>query len=243
VSVSFDRAADYYDDTRGLPTAVMAHVVRILADRLHGRVIEIGAGTGRFARPLQEAGIDVVPVDIARAMLERGRSQGLRAAVRADAVRLPFRDGAFTGALTANTLGKIPDWAGALLEARRTAGDSLTTVLERSEGFDPLEEYAAEARRLGHAIPRENGAETHLARHLPTRERVAVDTVTGTFTGDAMVDRLRGRMFSDTWEVPATIHDRVVEVFAERYSGRTVQGRTVVEVVTWDLGAWEPPDR
>ena len=72
-SISFDRAVDFYDKTRGLPPEQAERVsdvlVRELADR--GRALEIGVGTGRIALPLHARGVDLVGIDISLPMLER----------------------------------------------------------------------------------------------------------------------------------------------------------------------------
>ena len=49
MSVSFDRAAEYYDSTRALPEEDMRRIVAALAERMRpaGRALEIGVGTGR----------------------------------------------------------------------------------------------------------------------------------------------------------------------------------------------------
>src|SRR3972149_3132483 len=89
--ISFDRVADVYDETRGLPPTPLAKAVGVLAEELQGkRVLEIGVGTGRYAVPLQKSGIRVVGVDIAPKMVERGLAKGLRGVVFADGARPLF---------------------------------------------------------------------------------------------------------------------------------------------------------
>src|SRR5437867_10412182 len=91
--VSFDRVADVYDETRGLPPRVLAKAVAVLSQELEGeRVLEIGVGTGRYAVPLQKSGVRVIGVDIAPKMVARGLEKGLRDVVFADGARLPFRE-------------------------------------------------------------------------------------------------------------------------------------------------------
>lgn len=98
-SVSFDRAADFYDVTRALPT----HIARKLTDALvvelaaanATHVLEVGIGTGRISRPLAERGVRVCGVDIALRMLARLRDQLDTQHVspdllRADTTRLPI---------------------------------------------------------------------------------------------------------------------------------------------------------
>ena len=80
-SVSFDRAAEYYDATRSLPPAVTESTISALVTLLRGRrVLEFGAGTGRFSVPLQRAGVALTPVDISRRMLQRGVAKEMRPA-------------------------------------------------------------------------------------------------------------------------------------------------------------------
>src|SRR6266540_2163748 len=102
--ISFDRVADVYDETRGLPPTLLAKTVSLLAAELEGkRVLEIGVGTGRYAVPLQKSGVRVIGVDIAPKMVAVGLEKGLRDVVFADGARLPFRAGAFD-AVTSNHL-------------------------------------------------------------------------------------------------------------------------------------------
>ena len=72
-SVSFDRAAEYYDATRGYTPEGERAMVDILTDELRGRgrVLEIGVGTGQVALPLHAAGIPLVGLDLARPMMDR----------------------------------------------------------------------------------------------------------------------------------------------------------------------------
>jgi hypothetical protein len=68
-----------------------------------GRCIELGAGTGLASRDLVGRYPGLVVVDLSREML-RQRAPGLGRPVRADASRLPFRDGAADVLVLANML-------------------------------------------------------------------------------------------------------------------------------------------
>ena len=80
-------------------------------------VLDLGAGTGVAGRAALAAGARrVVGADLSEGMLRRGRGE---TPVLADAVALPFRDGAFDLVLAAfclNHLGRVED---GLVEARR----------------------------------------------------------------------------------------------------------------------------
>jgi ubiquinone/menaquinone biosynthesis C-methylase UbiE len=123
--VSFDRAAEYYDATRGLPGEVANQLGEVLSSELaDGRLcLEIGIGTGRMALPLAGLGIELIGADLAPAMLSRlvanaGGSQ-LFPLLTADATALPLRDASVDAVLGCHVLHLIPDWRAAVDEACR----------------------------------------------------------------------------------------------------------------------------
>jgi SAM-dependent methyltransferase len=72
-----DRFADVYDDWYHDVSDVGATVERVaaLAEPRGGRVLELGAGSGRLAIPLAAAGLEVWAVDASATMLERLRAK------------------------------------------------------------------------------------------------------------------------------------------------------------------------
>jgi SAM-dependent methyltransferase len=147
-SVSFDRAAGYYDQTRSLPDDLMDVLVpRLVAEIPRDRpCLEIGAGTGRIALPLMDRGVDLVGVDISAEMLHRLLAKRANANVAlADATRLPFGDRTFGSAVASHVLHLIPDW--------KTAVDELTRVvvpggvLLASKGAERTTEWEVGVRR------------------------------------------------------------------------------------------------
>ena len=127
MSVTFDRAAGFYDESRGL----RPEVSELVADRVEGavgpaaRLLEIGVGTGRIALPLHRRGREIVGVDLSLPMLDRFRAKAAAAGLppptvlRADAGRLPFRDACVDAVLAVHVLHLVPDWPRALEEVRR----------------------------------------------------------------------------------------------------------------------------
>lgn len=126
-SVSFDRAAEFYDETRGFPPRQAAPVAALFAQAAGltstSRVLEVGVGTGRVALPLAAVtGARVTGVDISRQMLARlvaKRSTERVMPVEADITRLPLASGLFDAVLAVHVFHLIPGWQGALLEVAR----------------------------------------------------------------------------------------------------------------------------
>ncbi len=77
MSIAFDQAAGYYDESRGIPREVEEQA----ADQVEAavgpdaRLLEMGVGTGRVALPLHRRGRQVVGVDLSLPMLERYRAK------------------------------------------------------------------------------------------------------------------------------------------------------------------------
>jgi SAM-dependent methyltransferase len=123
-SVSFDRAAEYYDATRGRSAAGAARETQALVAALpkSGPVLEIGVGTGQVAIPLHEAGISMVGLDLSRAMMDvlvRKAGRPPFPLVNADATSVPVRDDGVEAALFRWVLHLIPNWRDAVAELVR----------------------------------------------------------------------------------------------------------------------------
>ena len=98
-SISFDRIADRYDETRGgeqRGDTLAADIDPYLGDA--ERVLEVGVGTGIVAAGLGRLGRPVVGVDIAAEMLARAHERLGSRVARADAHALPVPTASVDGA-------------------------------------------------------------------------------------------------------------------------------------------------
>jgi SAM-dependent methyltransferase len=119
-SLSFERIADRYDETRGGEERGR-HGAAILDGVLDlGPLsLEVGVGTGLVAEGLSELGHRVVGMDLSPGMAARAVGRlGARVAV-ADARRMPFRDASFEQAYSVWVLHLVGDIAGVLSEVAR----------------------------------------------------------------------------------------------------------------------------
>jgi demethylmenaquinone methyltransferase/2-methoxy-6-polyprenyl-1,4-benzoquinol methylase len=140
VARMFDAVAARYDRMNAVMTfGQERRWRRTVADALAAapgmRVLDLAAGTGASSMPFVEAGADVVACDFSLGMLTVGHRQhaGLRF-VAGDALRLPFRDGAFDAVTISFGLRNVVDVAAALAElARVTRPAGRLVVLETSQ--------------------------------------------------------------------------------------------------------------
>jgi ubiquinone/menaquinone biosynthesis C-methylase UbiE len=135
-SVSFDRAAEFYDRTRRTDEASIAETLDLLEGEFRGRtrVLEIGVGTGAVALPLVARGIALTGIDLALPMMqklvEKAGGHPPVSLAQADATRMPFRDGSFEGAYGRWVLHLIPAWRTVVSELCRVVGAGGTILLE-----------------------------------------------------------------------------------------------------------------
>jgi len=125
-SVSFDRAAGFYDATRGYAPGsaerIRDGIVAATNASRSTRFLEIGIGTGRIALPFLAAGYRYAGVDLSRAMLRvlQGKLPGdSPQLVVGDATRLPFADGHADVGIAVHVLHLVADWRATLREAYR----------------------------------------------------------------------------------------------------------------------------
>jgi ubiquinone/menaquinone biosynthesis C-methylase UbiE len=173
LATSYDRSAARWDRLIGLDAGR-----RWIAERAHGRVLEVGIGTG-LSLPHYPQTVEVVGIDATAAMLDiaRRRAGQLRRPVElhvGDAEALSFPDAHFDTVAFTYSLCTIPAPARALREARRVmrpggslviaehvrspnvivrgAQRVLNPLFERLEADHLLREPLVEVRALGFAV-------------------------------------------------------------------------------------------
>jgi SAM-dependent methyltransferase len=225
-SISFDRAAEYYDRTRALSPDAQRLVTNLLKQQLVGRGLglEIGVGTGRIALPLQKAGIDIAGVDISEPMLHRlVNNAGGRVPfplARADATTLPFADRTFGAALTSHVLHLIETWRDVIAEVARVVtpggiflnnlggwNDVTGNWLELQERF--AQEVGIGLEHIGaKEIAEVDDAMAAFGASAHRLERIA-DSRTSTLK--SQLDGLAMGRWSFTWRIDDAIRRAVVE--------------------------------
>lgn len=219
---SFDRVADVYDETRGLPPSATASVADALASMMRQvsdppRLVEVGIGTGRMAVPLAERGVRVTGLDVSPAMLAKLRAKrGDIDVMLAEASRPPLRDASFDAALFSHILHLVPDAdatvratlplvraGGVVIEAR---DDYRRTI--REEGEQIIQRMVSEVTGLaldarGGAYQRSGKLVEEITFERGARiEQRTLATWEATTTGARMLERLERKDFSSSWRIP-----------------------------------------
>jgi ubiquinone/menaquinone biosynthesis C-methylase UbiE len=250
-SITFDRIAGSYDETRGL----RPEIEELVADRVEAasgpaaRLLEIGVGTGRIALPLHRRGRWVVGVDLSLPMLERYRAKAAAAELppppllRADASRLPLRDACVDVALEAHVLHLVPAWKRVLEEVRRVlaAGGLLLHAGggadQRGSGgprdqvigrFDELAFAGGETPRMVGAASRRQMLDALAAMGGRVEELEPVVWEEPETYAEALA-WIEDRVFSSHWRLPD-----------ERWRGAATQVRAEVEAAKTDLDLPQP---
>jgi demethylmenaquinone methyltransferase/2-methoxy-6-polyprenyl-1,4-benzoquinol methylase len=146
----FDRVAERYDlmtdlMSFGLHRLWKAFAVTVARVRPGERVLDVASGSGDLARAFAARGAEVCMSDLNGPMLARGRDRMLDAgriapAVRCDAERLPFADGAFDCVSVGFGLRNMTRKDAALAEmARVLKPGGRLLVLEFSQVWQPLQ--------------------------------------------------------------------------------------------------------
>ncbi len=145
-SLSFDRAASFYDATRITDPRTLEAILDLIVARVlrGGALLEIGVGTGQLALPLASRGVRVIGLDLASAMMaklvEKAAGESPVGLVQGDATRMPFGDGVFAGAYARWVLHLIPAWEEVLGEFDRVVDDEGRVAIEPGGYSGPFAE-------------------------------------------------------------------------------------------------------
>ena len=124
MSLDYTRLAADYDAVRGSEAADRefwyAGLVEVGRLRRGDRILDLGAGTGRFSRLASDHG-RVVAFDRSWDMLRRARDKGSFPLVRGDAHTLPFRADTFDLTLLVMVVHQLADYPRALREVARVS--------------------------------------------------------------------------------------------------------------------------
>ncbi len=232
----FDRVANIYDATRKEPDVVMRATLDVMQNALEGckRVLDVGVGTGRFAKPLLDRGFSIVGVDVSRQMMAKAAMKGARELVQGDAHYLPFHDESFDAAIFILFLHLVPDWPRAVREIGRICEGPVISLVGSDEGPSVRRAYLKLREEAGYPLRRLNDDAEGLRRVIPPSKVYLIMNRVVETSADDSIEYFRSRGSSLTWSVPASVHDKIVESLRSSFGGRVLRQKVVDELAVWD---------
>ena len=133
--LDYDRAAAHYDATRRASPSLVAAMLRELGPARGRTLLEVGCGTGNYARAFAKAGFHVLGVDVSREMLRRATHKIPGQVVVAAADRLPLPDQSVDCLVTVNVFHHLKDQCASFREFHRVVRDRVVHHLTAGEQY------------------------------------------------------------------------------------------------------------
>ncbi len=216
-SVNFDRAADFYDATRGFAPGEEEPAVRLIAETgnlsADSCVLEIGIGTGRIAVPLSAHTGAYYGVDISTAMMGKipAKPGGERVRLaESDALRLPFANDSFDAAVVVHVFHLVADAVQMVRELARVVksnGVVLHCRNNRVGGLSVLSKVWDRATQdVKSGEKRWNQVDDLLENQGWEEIATTVHDSPSLFTPRGFLDHAQKRTWSSTWRISDALH-------------------------------------
>jgi SAM-dependent methyltransferase len=244
----YSRQAETYDATRGASPSILRPLEEALAGAPGRRLLDVGGGTGNYARALRDAGWDVLVLDRSPAMLARAAAKGLETR-EADAQSLPVDDESADAVVMVSMLHHVDDPPRALAEVRRVLrpGGRLALMVYAREDIAAqwYHDYFPSTRAwmdASHPTLPELTAELPGARRLPVAFTDLEDASLGALS--AFPERVlepQWRRQTSYFERLERDHPEEMRHGLERLRSELAQGRGPTSAGGGSVLAWEKP--
>ena len=230
--ISFDPVAQVFDKTRGLPEHVMKQLLEALTEELleYKTILDAGTGTGRFAKPLQDKGFEVVGIDISKKMISVAKEKGTINLLRGDVCFLPFKSSYFDAALCNAVLHLIPELNTALKEISRVTSKALVSTIH--ENRNPLRDaYNYLLEKKGYESPR-RGKPEHQLKNLVAPLR-SIHIASYHIDADQTLAHMSQRAYSHQWDIPENTNKEIMSTLREQFTGQKFTQR--LGLLVWNM--------
>jgi ubiquinone/menaquinone biosynthesis C-methylase UbiE len=232
IGAEFDSISEIYDSTRGAATE--AELKAISSELRDCRtILDVGVGTGRFAKPLSDRGFEIVGIDFSRKMMSKARQKGVQNLILADAHNMPFRDGSFDASIIIHVLHLIPDWLNVAREMGRVTRDKVAALLRNrqkdwnnapnvsgnssktSPAFPELwARYAQLREEMGYPIRRNRRMwqnEEEIQSKWPPIKLVKISDEVVVLSINDLIARFQQRINPMLQDIPRDVHNKVIQ--------------------------------
>jgi ubiquinone/menaquinone biosynthesis C-methylase UbiE len=232
VGVEFDGISETYDSTRR--AATQAELKALSSELTECRtVLDVGIGTGRFAKPLSDLGFRMVGIDLSLKMMSKARNKGVLNLILADAHKMPFKDKSLDATIIVHVLQLIPDWRNVAHEMGRITEKKVAALLtnrqrewnkpQNTHGSQPTAgppfrelwiRYAQLREEMGYPIRRHNRNwqnEEEIRSEIPPTKLVKVSDEVIVMSISDIIQRFQLRTFPVLQNVPKDVHDKIIQ--------------------------------
>lgn len=253
MSIVFDQAVGYYDQTRALPDQIQRWMVAAAQDQIGlmagARVLEIGVGTGRIALPFAQRGYRYTGVDLSSQMMHtlRSKAEGVKIdLIQGDIARLPLRSATLDAVVAVHIFHLVSAWQQAMDEAARVLRSGGMLLHGRTRRDDDgehelrkrMEEQANQLQPRHDERLTWNQVEEQLAQRGGTPQEYTSLPWSTTRTPRAIIDQFRNRIWSNTWglrdDVLADVVDTATAWAHEQY-GDLDAPFTITQRFVWQV--------
>jgi SAM-dependent methyltransferase/N-acetylglutamate synthase-like GNAT family acetyltransferase len=133
VTASYDTLGTTYRTTRGADPRIVDSICKFLALPTGARVLDVGAGTGNYARALADHGYLVTALEPSRVMMEQSDADDRIRWVQGCAEKMPFADAEFDAAILMLSVHHFSVLSEAFREIHRVTGGGAVVLFT----YDP----------------------------------------------------------------------------------------------------------
>jgi ubiquinone/menaquinone biosynthesis C-methylase UbiE len=230
MSIVFDRAVEYYDQTRAIPEeqhrVLIDALVRETSINENSRALEIGIGTGRIGMSVAEHVRRLFGIDLSLEMMGVLRRKLADATMnidiaQANALHLPFASNWFDVVYAVHVYHLVANWQSALLDAQRVLkqGGRLVVNFHKRDPNSPNMRLRAQMRELarGYGVDTKRpGAQSEdeiLAEILKWDAAPRIVPVLEWHKAEVpaqILKELDRQIFSETWMIPREVMDKIM---------------------------------
>lgn len=258
-SINFDRAAGIYDATRKLPDDNARAITRALLAEIRAagadRVLEVGIGTGRMARPLMREGVRMVGVDISPQMMGQLVDQLTPEHTKpdlllGDATALPVRADSFRAAMIVHVFHLVASVEAAASEIRRVLVPGGVLLHQTRSPTPETKKFWDESHaEFGRLLEARGFLRRSRFDEIVMRERIRatgaemrlIDVATSTETSSVEdeLHRLRTRSQSWMWEIPNDLFDDALPEYEQWLWAAAPNGWTDYVMLQLEVWRWD----
>lgn len=230
MSIVFDRAVEYYDQTRAAPTeqhrAMIDSLISETGVQRDDCVLEIGIGTGRIAMSVAEHVKRIFGIDLSQEMMgvlrrKQAESNATIDLAQANAVYLPFSDNLFDLTYAVHVYHLVHNWQDGIAQAIRVTkpgGHFVVSFHTRPSGSPNLrlrsqlhrlaQEYGVNTKRPGAQSNEE--IESEISKWAPAPRLVVASVWREPEIPEKILEELDRQIFSETWMIPREVMDKAM---------------------------------